>query len=117
MLRKFFGLQCSGWWAYSAVLDVAEPYGHRAQLEAPTMVTKIHQLPEVGFVRLKQIIGDQKAQPPIPPLFPVSRSAWWEGIKQGRFPAPCRLGPRTVAWSVESIQELIAAHRAEPTIK
>lgn len=38
---------------------------------------------------------------------PVSRSAWYEGIKTGRFPKPTMLGPRTPAWSDATIEALI----------
>ena len=65
------------------------------------------QLPETGFLRLWQIIGDPKANPPIPPLIPVSRSTWLAGVKSGRFPKSVRLGPRTVAWPVEEIRALM----------
>lgn len=65
-------------------------------------------LPESGFVRLKQIIGDSSADPPIPAIYPVSRSSWYAGVKARRFPKPVKLGPRTSAWSVESIRALIA---------
>jgi prophage regulatory protein len=65
------------------------------------------ELPETGFLRLPQIIGDKKAKPPIPPRFPVSKSTWWAGIKAGRYPKPVRLGPRISAWRVEDIRALI----------
>ena len=64
-------------------------------------------LPPTGFVRLKQIVGDKKVSPPIPPIIPVSRSRWWEGVRTGRYPAPVKLGPRTTAWRVEDIRTLI----------
>lgn len=66
-----------------------------------------NKLPETGFLRLPQIIGDPKAQPPIPPVIPVSKSTWWEGVKSGRFPQPVKLGPRITAWRVEDIRALI----------
>ena len=66
------------------------------------------KLPETGFVRLPCIIGDAKATPPIPPLYPVSRSTWWEGVRSGRYPQPVKLGPRITAWRVEDIRSLIA---------
>lgn len=69
----------------------------------------MHQLPETGFLRLSQIIGDNKAQPPIPAVVPVCKSTWWAGVKSGRFPVPVRLGPRTTAWRVEDIRALIAS--------
>ena len=72
------------------------------------MVHEIQQLPQSGFVRLPQIIGDRHATPPIPALIPVSKSTWWAGVKAGRFPAPIRtLGRRITAWKVEDIRALI----------
>lgn len=67
----------------------------------------MHQLPESGFVRLPQIIGDKKRG--IPAVVPVSKTAWWDGVKTGRFPKPVKLGPRTTAWRVEDIRHLIHA--------
>ncbi len=64
-------------------------------------------LPETGFLRLPQILGDSKTQPPIPPLIPVSKSTWWAGVKSGRYPRPVKLGPRITAWRVEDIRRLI----------
>ena len=66
-----------------------------------------NQLPQTGFLRLKQIIGDKKTNTPA--LIPVSRSTWWAGTRSGRFPAGVKLGPRTTAWSVEAIRALIAS--------
>ena len=57
-------------------------------------------LPSTGFVRLSAILA------PIGPI-PVSKSTWWAGIKQGRFPKPVKLGPRITAWRVEDIRRLI----------
>jgi prophage regulatory protein len=64
-------------------------------------------LPEIGFLRLPQIIGDPSANPPIPARIPVSRSTWWAGIKAGRFPRPVKLGTRISVWRVQDIPELI----------
>jgi prophage regulatory protein len=64
-------------------------------------------LPDTGFLRLAQIIGNPKSDPPTPPIIPVSKSTWWEGIKDGRFPQPIKLGPRITVWRVEDIRELI----------
>ena len=67
----------------------------------------MHELPEVGFLRLYQIIGDQTRQPPLPPIYPVSKSTWWDGVRSGRYPQPVKLGPRITAWRVEDIRALI----------
>ena len=68
----------------------------------------MNQLPETGFLRLSQIIGNPKSNPPIPPIIPVGKSCWWQGIQAGRFPKPVKLGPRVTAWRVEDIRALIA---------
>lgn len=68
----------------------------------------MNQLPETGFLRLPQIIGDPKAEPPIPPLIPVKKSCWWAGVKSGRFPKPVKIGNgRGTFWRVEDIRAMI----------
>lgn len=68
----------------------------------------MRDLPEVGYLRLHQIIGDPKRKPPIPPIIPVGKSTWWAGVKSKRFPQPVKLGPRTTAWRAVDIKALIA---------
>lgn len=76
--------------------------------------------PEI-YLRLEQIIGSDRARPKriTPPtavetdppkkqrvterphfeaIVNVSRSAWWAGVRTGRYPKPIRLGPRTTVW-------------------
>lgn len=99
-------------------------------------------LPETGFVREAQIVGQrgvteeeaernrqalaaavasgdqkairrcqnkpQRARPPLPGVLPFSRSKWWIGVKNGKYPQPVKLGPNITAWKVEDIRELIA---------
>ena len=67
----------------------------------------IPTLPETGFLRLPQIVGDARAFPPVPALIPVSRRTWWAGVKSGRYPRPVKLGPRITAWRMEDIRRLI----------
>ncbi|MBI5936757.1 MAG: AlpA family phage regulatory protein [Betaproteobacteria bacterium] len=67
----------------------------------------MNQLPETGFLRLPQIIGDPNAG--LPPIIPVKKSCWWQGVRDGRFPKPVKLGPRVTAWRVEDIKALIAS--------
>lgn len=50
-----------------------------------------------GFLRLRQVLE----------IVPISKSAWWEGCKTGRFPNPVKLGPRTTAWRAEDIAALV----------
>jgi hypothetical protein len=72
----------------------------------------MNRLPETGFLRLPQIIGDPKAEPPIPPIIPIKKTCWWDGVRTGRFPKPVKLGPRVTVWTVESIKAYIAKHGA-----
>jgi predicted DNA-binding transcriptional regulator AlpA len=67
----------------------------------------MYDLPATGYLRLPQILGNPKAG--IPALIPISRSAWWLGIRNGRYPKPIKLGPRTTCWRVEDILALIAS--------
>ena len=64
-------------------------------------------LPSTGFIRLPNIIGNPKSNPPITPLIPVSKSSWWAGVKSGIYPQPIKIGARTTAWKVEDIRRLI----------
>ncbi len=64
---------------------------------------KTKTCPEIGFLRLRDIIGDRDN----PGIIPVSRSSWYKGIAEGRYPKPVKLGERTSAWRVEDIRKLI----------
>ncbi|MDM0113925.1 AlpA family phage regulatory protein [Variovorax sp. J22R133] len=39
---------------------------------------------------------------------PVSRAAWWKGVKDGRYPSGHKLGPKTTCWLSSDIDKLIA---------
>jgi prophage regulatory protein len=41
--------------------------------------------------------------------FPVSRSAWYQGIKDGIYPQQVKLGPRSSAWRASDINVLISS--------
>ena len=69
----------------------------------------MNQLPDTGFLRLAQIIGNPKAKPPIPAIIPVSKSSWWAGVASGRYPKPVKLSSNTTAWKVELIRAYIAS--------
>jgi len=51
-------------------------------------VSNYKTLPDTGFVRLASI-------------------TWWQGVKDGCFPKPVKLGVKTTAWRVEDIRDLI----------
>lgn len=54
-------------------------------------------LPNTGFLRLDQVLQ----------FIPVARSTWWQGVRDGRYPASVKLGPRTTAWKAEDIRAFI----------
>lgn len=39
--------------------------------------------------------------------YPVSRSQWYAGVKNGVYPQPVKLSSRSVAWFASSIDRLI----------
>jgi len=43
----------------------------------------------------------------MPERLPVSAATWWRGVKDGRYPKPIKLGPRTTCWLASDIQALI----------
>jgi len=66
------------------------------------------------FIDLKEIIeGDLEADPPQPALIPCGRTAWYAYVKQGRVPAPTKLGRRSF-WRLSQIEALIARGPIRP---
>ena len=59
------------------------------------------------LLRLKHIIGDPNAEPPVPPIIPISKSSWWEGVKSGRYPKPKKIGANTTVWREDEIRVLV----------
>ena len=54
-------------------------------------------IPVHGLLRLPQVLS----------IIPISKSAWWEGCRTGRYPKPVKLGPRTTVWRAEDIAAFI----------
>jgi predicted DNA-binding transcriptional regulator AlpA len=54
-------------------------------------------LPDTGYLRLPDVLR----------RYPVSKSTWWAGVRQGRFPKPVKLSERCTAWRAEDIRALI----------
>jgi len=53
-----------------------------------------------GYVRLADILAPAGR-------LPISKSTWWAGVKEGRYPAAVKLGRRITAWKVADILALI----------
>ena len=57
------------------------------------------QSPDIALWRLPTVLAH----------VPVSRSHWWAGVAEGRYPAPVKLSKRCVAWRSADIRALIAS--------
>lgn len=61
------------------------------------------------LLRLKQIVGSKgkNGQSDQPGLIPISRAAWWAGVKSGRYPASRKLGKRTTVWLESEVMAVV----------
>lgn len=60
-------------------------------------IPEIQELPETGLLRIKQVLR----------FVPVSRSNWWQGVKEGRYPKPLKLSERVTCWKAVDIRALV----------
>jgi prophage regulatory protein len=67
-----------------------------------------------SLLRLPDILGDSTATPPIRPLIPISRSAWWAGVKSGRYPRPLKLSANTTVWRARDIKAFLDSLEQQP---
>lgn len=65
----------------------------------------------LAYLRIWHILGDKKANPPIAPLLPISRSSFYDGIKRKIYPAPLKLSQRVSVWRMEDIRALLESRR------
>ena len=63
-----------------------------------------NQLPELGFLRLKQILQ----------FITVGETTWRVGVKEGYFPKPIKMADRVNLWRVEDIRDLITSYSNQP---
>ena len=70
-------------------------------------LTATKEIQLLTFLRIWQILGDKKANPPVEPILPISRASFYAGIKAGIYPSPVKLSARVSAWRVEDIRELL----------
>ncbi|NHZ38356.1 helix-turn-helix transcriptional regulator [Massilia rubra] len=67
-------------------------------------------LPANGYLKLSHILGNPKANPPIPAIIPVCKATWFAGQKgpNPRFPKPIRIGNgRGSFYRVEDIRAIL----------
>ncbi|MGN6305723.1 MAG: helix-turn-helix transcriptional regulator [Mesorhizobium sp.] len=52
------------------------------------------------LLRLPSVVGPHG-------ILPISKSSFWQGVAEGRYPKPIRLSPRVVCWRRSEILNLI----------
>ena len=77
--------------------DTAVEFDRIAPHKKPVRQAPSVSLEGDGYLRLEDVLT----------VYPVSRSAWYEGIKQGIYPASVALGRRSVGWPRAAIRALV----------
>ena len=72
----------------------------RNNYERPTMPAKVNQPQHDSLLRVVPHITDRMG---------ISRSGWWKGVKDGKFPPGIKLSPRVTVWKSSEIDALIAS--------
>lgn len=75
----------------------------------PISIPTAQHAPQHDFALLPQHDFALMRLPAVLEKFPVSRSAWLDGVRSGIYPAPVKIGVRAVAWRLSDIRTLIAS--------
>lgn len=60
---------------------------------------------EDRWLRLKDIIGDRQVG--IPAIVPISRSHWWQLVKDGKAPALIKLSEKCTVWKLSEVMKFL----------
>ena len=63
----------------------------------------LSNLPDDAIIRLPDVLR----------LYPVSKSHWWQGVKESKYPAPIHLGVRARGWRLGDILALTEKSASE----
>jgi prophage regulatory protein len=74
-------------------------------MSKPNTVAIQPVIPESGYVRVSQLLGCRRRG--LVPILPVSRSGLYAWIRDGRWPAPIRIGPKVIAWKASVVREAL----------
>ena len=69
----------------------------------PISTNWFDQTPDSAYLRERQLVGDNR-DPNSPRLLPISRATLWRMVREGRFPAPYKLGPNTTVWKCGEVR-------------
>jgi len=68
-------------------------------------LTTTQSLHALAYLRIWDIVSNPSKG--TTGLLPIGRSSFLKGVKEGRYPKPVKLGPRTTAWRVSDIHDLL----------
>lgn len=89
------------------VLTPQRSNGSNRLLRLPQIIGQKEVTPEQAEINRQSGKSPTTPRPYIQPLIPVSRASWWNGVKEGKYPQPVKLGSRTTVWKELDILELI----------
>ena len=72
----------------------------RNYYERPTMPANVNQSQQDSLLRVVPHITNRMG---------ISRSGWWKGVKDGKYPPGIKLSPRVTVWRASEIDALIAS--------
>lgn len=86
----------------------------RAVRPRPVSLASIADLGPDARIKIKQIIGDPTAEPPVPGILPVSQPTLYRLIKKKCFPAPTKLypGSNSSFWRLGDVLDALRAMEA-----
>lgn len=80
-------------------------------------IPSFDDLPNTGYARQSQLIRGRTCRrkshspplaDPLPTPLPFSASTLWRKVRDGTFPAPVKLGPKTTVWRVSEVRKWLA---------
>lgn len=71
------------------------------------------KLPEVGFVRARQLVycPASGGKPERRGILSISKTTLWKLVKLGKFPKPVKLSEGVTAWRVEDVRAYLAGQQ------
>ena len=61
------------------------------------------------YIQISELTSKKGA----PGILPISPATCWRLVKQGRIPAPFKLGPGTTVWDLDEVEAAIGAMKAK----
>jgi hypothetical protein len=88
-----------------ALLELEEILG-RPAVDSDTAANNKAEARRAEAETGRRLTAPRRPRAAIPPLIPMSKSAWWKGIREGRIPAPVKIGRRSF-WRADDVRRLI----------